>query len=67
MQISARNKLEGKITGIKEGVVTASVYVNVGGATLNAVITKESVDEMGLKEGDTVNAIIKATSIMIMK
>lgn len=67
MEISARNKLPGKITKIVNGLVTSKVEVDVAGSTLVAVITKDSVEELGLKEGDSVKALIKATSIMIMK
>jgi molybdopterin-binding protein len=35
--------------------------------TINAVITKESVKEMALKPGDTVEAIIKSTEIIVGK
>lgn len=67
MEISARNKVSGKITKIVNGMVTSKVELDVAGATLVAVITKDSVEELGLKEGDSVKALIKATSIMIMK
>ncbi len=67
MNISARNHLSGTIVEIKNGIITSEVVMDVGGNTLAAVITKDSVDGMGLKEGDNVSAVIKSTSVMIMK
>lgn len=67
MQISGRNKLTGEITNIKLGVVMAQVTVKVGENKLVSVITKDSCDEMKLKVGDKVTALIKATEVMLIK
>ena len=67
MKFSARNKLEGTVKEVKPGTVMAIVKVQVGGNVLESAITKEAVEEMGLKPGDKVTAVVKATSIMIMK
>ncbi len=66
MNISARNQLKGNITAIKPGVVTAKVTIDIGGGnSISAVITTDSVEEMDLKPGDAVVAIIKSTEVMI--
>ena len=45
---------------------TAEVRVELtDGQTVTAVITKGSVDNLALSEGDTVDAVIKATEVMI--
>jgi molybdopterin-binding protein len=67
MQFSARNKLQGTIKEVKPGAVMAIVKVQVGENIIESAITKESVDEMKLKAGDKVTAVIKSTSVMIMK
>ncbi|NIQ07404.1 MAG: molybdenum-pterin-binding protein [Candidatus Korarchaeota archaeon] len=68
MKTSARNKIEGTITGIEVGKVAASVKIEIGtGEVLTAVITRESVEKMDLETGDEVHAMIKATSVMIAK
>ncbi|HHT9117272.1 MAG TPA: TOBE domain-containing protein [Candidatus Hypogeohydataceae bacterium YC38] len=67
MQISGRNKLVGEITNIKLGVVMAQVTLKVGENKLVSVITKDSCDEMKLKVGDKVTALIKATEVMLIK
>lgn len=66
MKISARNKLQGIVEEIKLGVVTASVSVRVGENLIESVITRQSVEDLGLKKGDPVTALIKSTEVMLM-
>lgn len=65
-RISARNHLRGTVEEIVLGTVTAKVSVRVGENLIESVITRQSVEEMGIKEGDTVTALIKSTEVMIM-
>ncbi len=68
MQISGRNKLKGTVVKVLPGIVTAEVEVDIGnGNRVVGVITKRSLDEMQIKEGDEVTALIKATSVMFIK
>ena len=59
--LSARNRLEGKVVEIQFGGVMAHVVVSVGKNLIESVITKRSAEEMKLKVGDTVSAVIKST------
>ena len=45
----------------------AHVVVRVGKSLIESVITKRSADEMKLKVGDVVSAIIKSTEVMLEK
>jgi len=66
VKTSARNQIQGTIQEIKAGQVNSEVVVEIGaGVVLKAVITKEAVEEMGLKAGDSVYAIIKASYVAI--
>ena len=65
MQISARNKLRGKVTNINAGEAIANVELDVGGERLVASITVEAVKELGLAPGSEVTALIKASDVMI--
>ena len=67
MTLSARNRLKGKIAELQLGGVMAHVVVRVGDNLIESVITKRSADEMKLKVGDTVSAIIKSTEVMLEK
>ena len=67
MTLSARNRLQGKITELQLGGVMAHVVVQVGNNLVESVITRRSVEEMNLKVGDSVTAIIKSTEVMLQK
>ena len=67
MTLSARNRLVGKIVELQLGGVMAHVVVRVGENLIESVITKRSADEMKLKVGDMVSAIIKSTEVMLEK
>jgi molybdopterin-binding protein len=67
MPLSARNHLKGEITEVLLGTVTALVTVKVGDNVVESVITKLSAEELNLKKGDKVTAVIKATEVMIQK
>ena len=68
MQLSARNQLEGKVTGVELGAVMANVKIEIAAPNvITAVITKESAEKLGLSEGDDVTAIIKSTEVIVGK
>ena len=68
LKLSARNQFKGKIVNIEKGVITAKVKVEVTvPVTITAVITKDAVDDLNLKLGDEVAAIVKSTEVMIAK
>lgn len=66
-KLSARNHIEGKIVELEVDGVMAHVAVRVGKNLIESVITKRSADEMKLKVGDTVTAVIKSTEVMLQK
>jgi len=66
MRISARNQIKGKIVEVKKGATTSHVRVEIaGGQVITASITNEAVDDLGLKVGAAVTAVIKASDVMI--
>ena len=65
-RISARNQLRGTVEEIVLGTVTAKVSVRVGDNLIESVITRQSVEEMGLAVGANVTALIKSTEVTIM-
>jgi molybdopterin-binding protein len=65
--LSARNQLSGTIKELKIGNVMAEVIITAGGVEIVAAITRDSAERLGLKLGDTVKAVIKATDVMIDK
>ncbi len=66
MKISARNVFKGKIKKIVIGAVNTEVIVDLpGGVEVVSVITKESVENLGLAVGKEVYTVIKASNVMI--
>lgn len=65
MKLSARNKLAGTVVAIKKGEAIANVELDIAGQRVVASITVEAVDELNLKRGMEVMAVIKASDVMI--
>ncbi len=66
-KISGRNQLVGTVKEVVKGAVMAKVVIDYKGAPITATITTDSVDDLGLKPGDTVTALVKSTEVMVMK
>ena len=67
IELSARNQLRGRITDLHVDGVMAEVRVAIGDQELVSVITRSSVERLGLRKGDQVLAVIKSTEVMIGK
>ncbi|MDP2950564.1 MAG: TOBE domain-containing protein, partial [Chloroflexota bacterium] len=52
---------------VRLGTIMAEVVVDVGGQEVVAAITRRSAESLGLKAGDQVTALIKATAVLIAK
>lgn len=66
--LSARNALSGTVRTIRSDAVVAEVVLDVGGGhEVAALITRASVDRLGLREGDRAQAVIKATDVMVRR
>ena len=65
MELSARNQLTGTVQNVKLGAVMAEISVSVDAGQITAAITDSSRERLGLKDGDQVSVIIKATEVMI--
>jgi len=68
LKISARNRLQGKVVSVEKEEVTAKIRVEIKTpAIITALISREAAEELGIKVGDKVEAVIKATEILIAK
>jgi molybdopterin-binding protein len=66
MKLSARNVFRGKVKGIRDGAVNSEVIVQLpGGIEIVSIITKTAAQNLGLKEGKDVYAIIKASNVIL--
>ena len=68
MKVGARNQIVGKVTDIKKGGVMCLVKVTIPtSAKMASVMTLESLKELGIKKGDTVEVIVKAVNVLLVK
>ena len=65
-RISARNRLSGTVTEVKvDGLMAQVELVVTEPARLVALVTRDAVEELGLKPGMAATAIVKSTSMLI--
>ncbi len=67
MKLSARNQLPGTVDQVHLGEIMARVVVKVGEHVIESVITRQSAEDLGLKQGDSVHVVVKSTEVMIQK
>ncbi|MEA4846129.1 MAG: TOBE domain-containing protein [Clostridiaceae bacterium] len=67
MQAGVKNRFTGKIISIKSDGIMSQVTVQVGDNVITSVMTTESLNEAGFKEGDTATALIKAINVVLTK
>jgi molybdopterin-binding protein len=66
MKLSARNVLKGKVLKVTQGAVNSEVVLELApGIEVVAIITRQSTESLGLAEGGTAYAVIKASSVMM--
>ncbi|CAG9263926.1 TOBE domain-containing protein [Paraburkholderia caribensis] len=65
-RLSTRNRLRGTVSSVQRGAVNAEVSLTLeGGAVVTAVVTNESVAELGIAEGQALVAAFKASSVIL--
>jgi molybdate transport system regulatory protein len=68
LKISARNRLKGKVKAVEKGDVAAKVKIEITTPVIvTALISREAIEDLDIKVGDEVEAVIKATEVMIAK
>jgi molybdopterin-binding protein len=68
MKLSTRNIIKGKVVGLKVDGLMAKVKIDAGsGNIITAIVTEEAVKDLGVKEGEPICALVKATSVMLAK
>ncbi|MCL2162240.1 MAG: TOBE domain-containing protein [Betaproteobacteria bacterium] len=64
---SARNQFRGKIASITTGAVNSEVVLDIGSDQIVAIITNQSVEELGLAVDHTAYAITKSSWVVVAK
>lgn len=63
--LSARNRLTGTVRSVEIDGVMALVEIDVGPHVVVAVVTRDAARELDLAPGDPVEAVVKATDVMV--
>lgn len=66
LKATARNNIKGTVSEVIKGAVNSEVKITVGSSTLCAVVTNESIDDLSIAKGDTIYAIFKASSVILV-
>jgi molybdopterin-binding protein len=64
-ELSARNRFRGIVREVKVEGLLAQVELEAGPYRVVSVVTREAVEELGLKPGMSATALVKATSVML--
>ncbi len=64
-ELSARNRFPGVVREVKREGLLAQVELDAGPFRVVAVVTREAVDELGLRPGEPATAVVKATSVLV--
>ena len=68
MKLSARNVLPGRVVSVTKGATTSHVKIELApGLVVTSSITNEAVEDLALKAGDTVSAIVKSSDVIVGK
>ncbi len=67
VELSARNRLRGRIVRLRIEGLMAEVVLAIGDQALVSIITRSSAERMELAEGQEVYAVVKSTEVMIGK
>ncbi len=68
LKISARNRLKGIVKSVEKDKIVAKVKIEITSpATVTALISAEAVEDLDIKTGDKVEAVVKATEVMVAK
>ncbi len=68
MKYGARNQLQAKVVEIKKGSLMCQAKLEItAGGSMSSVFTMESLEDLGIKEGDNVKAVVKAINVLLVK
>lgn len=66
-KLSARNKLPGKVLEVEKDGLISKIKIEVEPSIITSVVTEEAVNNLDIKSGDRIYAVIKSTEVMVAK
>ena len=64
-EVSARNRFPGVVTDVSTEGFLAQVELEAGPFRIVSVVTREAVEQLGLRPGTAATALVKATSVLL--
>jgi molybdate transport system regulatory protein len=66
VKATARNNIKGVVNEVIKGAVNSEVKISIGDNVICAIVTNDAIDDLLIKSGDTVYAIFKASSVILI-
>ena len=66
LRATARNNIKASVTEVIKGAVNDEVKLSLGEKSLCSVITNDAVEDLSIQKGDTVYAMFKASSVILV-
>lgn len=66
LRATARNNIKTKVSEVVTGAVNSEVKLSIGGNKLCAVVTNDAIKDLDIKANDTVYAVFKASSVILV-
>ncbi|TKI69330.1 molybdenum-pterin-binding protein [Sulfurimonas crateris] len=66
LKATARNNIEAKVSEVITGAINSEVKLSVGEKKLCAIVTNDAIKDLDIKTNDTVYAIFKASSVILV-
>ncbi|MDD5360385.1 MAG: TOBE domain-containing protein [Sulfurovaceae bacterium] len=66
LKTSARNNIQGNVAEVIKGAVNSEVKISIGSSVVCAIVTNESIDDLSIAKGDSIYAIFKASSVILI-
>ena len=66
-ELSARNRFPGVVRSVEVEGVLGLVEIVAGPHRVTAAITRDAIEELGLEPGVEATALVKATSVMVIR
>lgn len=68
MKYGVQNQFVGEVFNIKKGEIMSEVIIEVGkNQYVTSVMTTDSLNEMNIKNGHRVKALVKAVNVVLVK
>ena len=65
--ISLRNRVLTTVKQVRSGVILSEVVLDYRGQTISSIITTRSIKRLDIKQGDELEALVKANEVTLME